>query len=467
MRLSLLLFLGLLLLAAGCAGGKGDLKGGAEESSEQNESDSLPSLLPANLEHRAAAAANIAALVANPSAFEGRLLQVEGLFTSTTGFICTDNGFSAPASWALAAGQQQIAAGGLEQLAAALPDGQITLVVEGVWRSWPIPANCRQEGDPSELYYLEVVQVISPNPIALAPGKLSAVPLPQLAPTDTLPAVEQPEVNPTTTPIPSPVPPLPATPDPGGYPPPVAIPIIGGGSYPGPAPTAPVPAGPTSVPAAEVPLDRQPLDAGSLETGALGPGISERWPYVITATQTIDLQIMPDAGLELIVTILDQNGQVLSAGSTTAPGQKVTLQAVNLPQPGEFAILVTTLASSSGNYAILLSDEDTYDFLFQQNLPDAATLSGQLLPENDHFYFFYGSAGDVVDLTARPTAGANLFLRLFSPSGTMLLSMHDESPAGQEEQIAAYTLPATGLYSLLVGESAFAGGAYTVVLNRR
>ena len=375
--------------------------------------------------------------------------------------------FSVPASWALADGPQQIAAGGLEQLAAALPDGQITLVVEGVWRTWPIPANCRQEGDPSELYYLAVVQVISPNPIALAPGNLSAVPLPQLAPTDTLPAVEEAEVLPTTTPIPSPVATLPATPDPGSYPPPTTIPTSGGGSYPGPVPTPLVPAGPTSVPVAEVPLDRQQLDAGSLETGALGPGISERWPYVITTTQTIDLQIMPDPDLELIVTILDQNGQVLSAGSTTAPGQKVTLRAVNLPQAGEFAILLTTLTGGSGNYAILLSDADTYNFLFQQNLADAVTLSGELLPENDHFYFFYGSAGDVVDLIARPTADADLFLRLFNPAGVALLSFHDERPAGQEEQIAGYTLPATGLYSLLVGESAFAGGAYSVVLNRR
>jgi hypothetical protein len=47
------------------------------------------------------------------------------------------------------------------------------------------------------------------------------------------------------------------------------------------------------------------------------------------------------------------------------------------------------------------------------------------------------------------------------------MSFHDESPAGQEERISAYSLPETGLYSLLIGEQALAGGAYEVILNRR
>ncbi len=69
MRLPFFLLLGLLLLAAGCTGTDGDLKGPAEGPSlEQSEGDALPSLLPANSEDRAPADAAIAALVANPSA---------------------------------------------------------------------------------------------------------------------------------------------------------------------------------------------------------------------------------------------------------------------------------------------------------------------------------------------------------------------------------------------------------------
>jgi len=486
MRLPFYLLLGLLLLAAGCTGTDGDLKGPAEGPSlEQSEGDSLPSLLPANSEDRAPADAAIAALVANPGAFEGRLLQVEGLFKSSHGQICSDKRFAEPASWSLADGQESIAAAGLVNLAAALPDGQITLVVEGAWRSWPIPANCRQEGGPSELYYLEVVQVISPNPIALAPGSVSGAPA--LPPT----AVGAGDPLPTTISVQDPVPtattmagfevPPQGTVDSGAYTPPVTTPssesgsypgpiippTVAPGSYPGPASQTPLPERQATVPAAEVPLDRDLLPAGSLETGSLGPGSSERWSYIITATQSIDLQIMPDAGLDLMVTVMDHNGLVLSANTTTSPGGKVTLPAVNLPAAAEFAILLTTLQSGGGNYAILLSDEDTYNFLFQENLADGFTYTGELLPENDHFYFFSGAAGDIVDLTARPLDGANLFLRLFDPNGVTLMSFHDESPAGQEERISAYGLPETGLYSLLIGEQAFAGGRYEVILDRR
>ena len=176
---------------------------------------------------------------------------------------------------------------------------------------------------------------------------------------------------------------------------------------------------------------------------------------------------MPDAELELIATVMDRNGQVLSANTTTGPGQPVTLPNVNLPEAGEFAILLTTLEGEAGGYAILLSDDDTYNFVFQGNLSDGVTDSDILLPESDHFYFFSGSAGDIVDLTARPQVGVDLFLRLFDPNGSSLITFHDENPAGEAEQISAFSLPETGLYSLLIGEQAFAGGAYEVVLDRR
>ena len=487
MRYPFFLLICLLLLAAGCAGADGELKGPADDRSlEQSQNDSLPSLLPAGSANIAATDATIAALVANPSAFDGRLLEVEGLFKSSSEQICSDKRFGAPTSWSLAAGQDTIAAAGLENLAAALPDGQITLVVEGAWRSWPIPANCRQEGDPAQLYYLEVARVISPNPIALAPGGVSGAPAlqptaaggfaGQLQPTATLQGpiptatgmtgLEQPP-QPATTPGSYPPPATTPLSESGSYPPPVTTLTVNPGAYPGPAGQTPMPEQPTPVPAAEVPLDRDILSAGSLETGSLAPGSSERWSYVITVSQTIKLQIAPDAGLELIATVIDRNGQVLSANTSTGPGQIVTLPNVNLPEAGEFAILLTTLQSGAGNYAILLSDENSHNFLFQGNLADGLPHSGDLLPESDHFYFFSGSAGDLVDLAARPLDDADLFLRFFGPGGNTLISFRDENPAGQAEQISAFSLPETGLYSLLIGGQAFEGGAYEVILDRR
>ena len=213
-------------------------------------------------------------------------------------------------------------------------------------------------------------------------------------------------------------------------------------------------------------LDRELLPPGSLEIGALSLAGSERWTYIITATQAIDVQVIPDAGLELIATVMDRQGQVLSAETSAGPGQKVTLPAVVLPEAGEYAILVTSLQDGAGNYAILLSAEDTYDFLFQGNLVDGLAVSGDLAVESDHFYFFSGTAGETVDITATPLGQADLFLRLFDPQGSALITFHDESAAGEEERIVAYSLPETGLYAVLVGEQAFAGGAYQVLMER-
>ena len=487
MRLTFFISLCLLLLVAGCTGSEGELKGPDEAPLlEQSESDSLPSLLPANLGEGAPAETTIAALLANPSAFENRLLQVEGLFQSSPGFNCADKRFGAPASWALADGQESIAAGGLESLAAALPDGQITLVVEGAWRSWPLPANCRQEGDPGELYYLDVVQVISPNPIALAPGDGSGAPVIQATTAADLLDSSQPTETdqsavPTATALTGLEQPSQGTVNSGAFPPPVTTPSGESGAYPAPVPTSapnpgayPGPQNPTQTPvaqatepAAEEPLDRDLLVSGSLETGSLGAVLSERWRYVSSAPQTIDLQIMPDVGLELTAAILGNSGQVIAANTTAAPGETVTLTAVNLPEAGEYAILLTTLEGSSGNYAILLTDEETYDFFFQQNMIDGFGHTGILLPESDHFYFFSGSAGDVIDITASPLDQADLFLRLFDPSSKALFTFHDENPPGQSESFNDYLLPDTGLYALLIGEQAFAGGPYEVVLERR
>ncbi len=477
LRQTFLLLLGLLALVA-CSEPEGDLKGSGNQQAGTRERP-LPALLPAD--SAALGRVTPAELNSDPAAFLGKTVEIEGLFQADLGEICSDRRFGAPVSWALQDGSDTINAAGLENLARALPDGQITLVVEGTWRSWTLPADCRQEGGRDELYYLEALRVISPNPIALAPGEDGS---PRLLISPVSGAVQG-TVIPTATGLvatpPSTLGPIetPSTPFAGG---PSATTTTGGNGsgYPGSQATAtagiggyPAPAQPTLVPqptadmGGTAPVVRGRLEPASLETGVLTQDITEAWTPSIAGSELITIQVTPERDLSLSVTIMDQDQQVYAAVVSVNPGQVINVAAVSLPNAGEYSIVLSALYGSQGSYAILLSVQDTYNFEFLGNMENRVSYNGSLATANDDFWFFSGNAGDIVDITARPVGGADLFMRLFDVHGVAIITFRDENPAAVEEQITAFTLPETGLYSVLVGEVDFSGGDYVVTLERR
>jgi hypothetical protein len=84
--------------------------------------------------------------------------------------------------------------------------------------------------------------------------------------------------------------------------------------------------------------------------------------------------------------------------------------------------------------------------------------------DNDHFWHVYGTAGETVTIRVTPSDSSDLFIRLFGPNDTLLVDFHDETGDGEVEEILSFTLPETGIYSILVGEFNFGRSDYSIEL---
>jgi hypothetical protein len=138
---------------------------------------------------------------------------------------------------------------------------------------------------------------------------------------------------------------------------------------------------------------------------------------------------------------------------------------VTLIDPGVYDILVSSPSGELGYYAILISDQDSYPYIFQGTLQIGDTGSAALAAESDHFWHFTGAAGQTVTISVVPTDDSDLFLNLFGTNGVSLVRFHDETGSGEPEELISYMLPDTGIYSLRVGEFDFQSASYEIFLT--
>ncbi len=474
-----LLWIAFLLILVGCQDVQGNLKGPSKVGTP------APLVAP----FKEPVQVNIRTLLANPAAYEGQLIQARGQFRPLQPLSCEGKLYESPATWALAEGERELPAAGPADQLPALASDELTLTVIGRWQRWRGLIGCGQLAMPGERWYLAASRIASPETLALAEGSVASetgLPSPggeagQEASGALV--VETPQqlgqdsaivVNPNA-PQPSAAINATAYPGPGGF----LNPASGGTRTPVPTatPTAvSLSSFPSRTPppgtAAPNPRDlddantRATIDLGSLETSRLEPGETDRWPYQVTSPQVIKVQIGPEPDLNLAISVQDATGRVLANGATGQPGRPVILQNINLSQAGAYEVLVSAQGGSRGDYAILITDEESYQFIFRGTLPDDDTVSGEIEPESDHIWQFKGKDNETISITGSPSENKDLFFRLFGPDGRLLIDLSDESPAGETETLANYTLPADGLYSLVVGEVDFGATEYLLEFVR-
>ena len=73
-------------------------------------------------------------------------------------------------------------------------------------------------------------------------------------------------------------------------------------------------------------------------------------------------------------------------------------------------------------------------------------------------------AGDRLSATVVPKDNSDIFVRLFGPDDKILIQLHNESGAGESEQLVSFSLADTGFYSLVIGELNFGPSAYEIDL---
>jgi hypothetical protein len=162
-------------------------------------------------------------LNAAPEAYLNQVIRVSGNYAPQQPPTCLP--YSGPTiQWALISEGLQLDAKGFEAILHRVPEGTI-LTVDGVWRRYHGPFGCGKEPPDNDAWYLEVTQIIEPNPLfggenaglntILGPGRTptpqivsageetgpTATADPAITPTATLATIGQSTSTPTTTPI--------------------------------------------------------------------------------------------------------------------------------------------------------------------------------------------------------------------------------------------------------------------------
>ncbi len=190
--------------------------------------------------------------------------------------------------WALVSDTLQLDARGYEAIVHLIPDGT-SVTVEGFWRSYTGPLGCGKKPAAGTVWYLDVTQIVQPNPLpnfggvpvdVIPPAGDGGTMSPELTPETPTPAgTETPTPTPTTTGTPSATPT--ATPSPDG---------LGGSETPTATPTGTLSPTVTGTPPTATP--------SATPTATLAPGITPTLmpptPIPPTPTQTSGGYPAPD-----------------------------------------------------------------------------------------------------------------------------------------------------------------------------
>ena len=102
-------------------------------------------------------------LNADPTAYLDQFIRVSGQYTPQLPPTCLPHN-GPDIRWALINNELQLDAVGFETILRELPAGTI-LTVEGIWRRYHGPFGCGKQPLANDVWYLEVVQILEPNPL--------------------------------------------------------------------------------------------------------------------------------------------------------------------------------------------------------------------------------------------------------------------------------------------------------------
>ncbi|MCB8966009.1 MAG: hypothetical protein H6660_03860 [Ardenticatenaceae bacterium] len=451
-------------------------------------------------------------LAAAPAAYEGYRLRLTGLYKPLPTLVCATDAHPSPATWGLVADGYLAYIDGYAHLRTLLPSG-LTMTVEGQWRHWEGPVGCGKEATHQEIWYLAASEIVDPSPITrvtLTPAGNDEGVIAQLeTPTPAEVISEETPIPPTATPtievdetaVPPTLPPISTVPS-ISTPPlvititptimPITItvtptadaksetPTITPGATitgtpgintatPTPGddtvqqtPTATSTAGPSPTPSSTPTLiDMGDIEDQFLAVETLGLNEAHQWSVAIEANEVLTAYVAaPNA--DMVITLLDENGTVIDT-QNNAPAGEIETFVHFIPNDGTYVLHVSSNTATATDYALMLRFNESYAFVLRGILSYGNSQEVSLPADNDDFWHFSGQAGDEISITVLPDAAGDAFLKLYDGEAEDISGFIDEGGVGEAEEYTL-TLPATGFYSVRLGEFDFNPMTYTIVL---
>ncbi len=225
------------------------------------------------------------------------------------------------------------------------------------------------------------------------------------------------------------------------------------------------------------PVPRQRLAAGQTVRGAVAPSLAEIWLFEGRAGQRVTISLREDnSGLDPILILVGPDGTELQYDDDGWGYPNAIIQDYRLPLDGTYTITALGFGSSSGAYALTLTDLElttptaaptstSPPQVVQQPITPGETVSGEILPGGRDLWSFEGAAGQRITITMREDdSGLDAVLILVGPDGAEL-RYDDDGWYGFNAIIQDYRLPLDGTYTITALGFGDSAGAYLLTLT--
>lgn len=460
--------------------------------------------------------ATIRELVLRPFDYENRYVRVTGNYKPHPPLVCGDAPRRSPASWELT-GEEELflQAGGFDRILRAAASPGLPLTVDGQWRRWRGQSGCGKQAAEIEIWYLDVIEIVSPNPLVYQPQEVSALStVPPAVPTEIdlpfppsgseTPAGDQPPeppdalATPTLPGLPAPtvsgeVPTQPAGPPMQPTPtfslPPTATspaattptvettPTVDSGT---PAATVTAdtgtPAGTDTVtPGATVTTappgstaDQGPLSFDELIKGQLAANTADLWTFEGSAGEVITITAIAPTDFNIVLTLRDPAGNAIISNQNSSPAdQAEAILHYSLPVVGAYELLISEATGQATPYAVAINSISSgFSILQPGNLKYGSDIPSTLPAGVDHYWHFLGTAEETITVRVTVTDQSDLFIALYGPEMEELVTFTDEGLEGESEEFT-YELTMTGYMTVYVAENFFAASNYRITLTKQ
>lgn len=247
--------------------------------------------------------------------------------------------------------------------------------------------------------------------------------------------------------------------------------LAGVSASPSPAPTT------TLMPTATPPAEAQRIQAGDSLSGALTRQMpSAAFVFSGSAGEVFTITLTSD-DFDTFLTLQDTAGNVLATDDDRAGNFNARIEAFALPADGDYTILAGSYNGAGvGDFTLTLARAEIQTSPTPTAAPPTpeapgarleigATAAGTLTSAGPvERYTFEGRAGLVVTITLAST-DFDAYLILENAEG-VALAADDDSAGGSDARIAAFALPADGLYTIVAGSYTNMGvGDFTLTLE--
>ena len=218
----------------------------------------------------------------------------------------------------------------------------------------------------------------------------------------------------------------------------------------------------TDIPTAEPVADSELSYGDEVSSAITNEAFQRDYTFEGQSGDVITIAVVATSGnLDTMLQLYGPDGDLIDENDDTSIADTNSrLEAITLPQSGEYTIVVTRFRGedgfSMGDFRLTLAESEGAE-------TDAITFTGTITNASFRAEFsFDGQAGDVVTIDVAATSGnLDTTLTLIAPDGTAIAENDDASLQTTDSRLADFELPMGGTYTIQVGRFGDASGPST------